>query len=192
MQLKPGDIAESADIYTELHLSPCLALTNIILRMPMRREIDAVDAETARNRENADADGEQPATAGSATQVESAPPKPTLFTIEEWRALLVILSQLPASTKTVSLDIELEGTNDAVYAHLRAQPNWQQLDSILAKLPALERVAIRRVKEDHPYIAHWTKAQHDLIIRKLPSLREKKVLSLQYWYVHSSPRPVRC
>ncbi|GJE86424.1 hypothetical protein PsYK624_025040 [Phanerochaete sordida] len=166
---------ESAEIYSQLNLSSCQALRNVILRMPVRREIDAVDAETAR--EQADGTGTSAEPSGIPVP---APSKPGLFTLEEWRAPLAILSQLPTNTKSVSLNVELEGTNDAIYTHLREKVDWQQLDSILAKLPALESFSLRRVKEQLPYTAPWTKAQHDLIIRKLPSLRERQVLGCRW------------
>lgn len=150
----------------------------------MRRDVDVMDAEDAQNqadRTGADTDANQPLppepvipSAGSAIS------KATPFTDEEWRVPLVVLSRLPASTKTVMLDVELEGTNDAVYAHLQGVSVWQQLDKVLAKLPALEKFSIRRVKEQRA--AQWTKAQHDLIVRELPSLRRKKVLGC-HWYV---------
>lgn len=175
-RLVPGD---SADLYNQLNLASCQDLTNVVLRMPMRRGVDESEPENTAREADADpvASRETPT---SGRGVSPTTTKPGAFNVEEWRAPLVIISQLPASTKSIFLDVELDGPNDMVYSHLRAFPDWQKLDNILTQLPALERFSLRRIKEQEPYTTSWTKAQHDLIARKLPLLREKKLLVCQW------------
>ena len=126
-----------------------------------------------------DDDNTGPATADAA--VSTSPPS-TAFSAEEWRAASIILSQLPACTKSVNLDVELEGSETDVETHLSDLPKWEEIDRSLAKLPKLELVSIRRVKEHSPFFLQWTKKEHDLLLKKLPTLRERKLLQL-HWYV---------
>lgn len=184
---------DSADVYSLLHLSSCVTLTNVFLRMPCRTEVDVLEAEFVTHDQGTQVDGvvddatpaldaQPPAASAPAAQTR---PVPDPFTAEEWRAPSVIFSQLPPSTKMVSLDIELEGTPEAVRTSLENGPAWKELERALLQLPSLEKVFIRRVKEKYPFVALWTKAQHELILRKLPALQERKLLLL-HWYVISS------
>ncbi|KIP09923.1 hypothetical protein PHLGIDRAFT_18456 [Phlebiopsis gigantea 11061_1 CR5-6] len=54
------------------------------------------------------------------------------------------------------------------------------MEVALLKLPQLEKVSIRKVKERYPFVVQWTKGQHDLITAKLPALRDKRVLCLHW------------
>lgn len=125
-----------------------------------------------------------PATADEGTQTDTASAVTPLamFTEQEWRGPAIILSHLPPTVKSVCLDVELDGTEEAVRTHLRDVPDWSAIEDALLKLPSLERVSIRRVSENPPFMLPWSKAQHDTILRRLPALREKRLLTL-HWYV---------
>lgn len=178
-------------MYTQLNLTSCTALTSIFLRMQYRPQTDGLDSDAPvenqleyitddhDNGHDANAPADGPADT-PAVSTPSATPAPTIFTAEEWRAPRTILSQLPSCMKSVSLDVELEGPPESVAAHLRDVPDWAAIDAALARLPSLERVSVRRLKEHAPFFVQWTKAEHDLLLEKLPVLRERKVLHLHW------------
>jgi hypothetical protein len=177
--------ADSADMYTQLNLKSCTGLTNIFLRMQYRPTLDGLDTEVPIETQldqynNHDAENPQAPAELQPASTTSIPASPVAFTPEEWRASLVILSQLPTCTKFVNLGVELEGTDAVIEEHLSNIPNWAEIDCALAKLSSLERVAIHRMKEHAPFFAQWTKAQHDLLLRQLPTLRERKLLQLHW------------
>ena len=150
--------------------------------MQLHQESEAVDSEIIEGQAVQGANRHENDTHLLAVPTAGATPSFSPYTVEEWRVPSTILSQLPPSIKCVNLDVELEGTEQDVEAHIRDRPKWAEIDRALADLPNLERVAIRRVVEQPPFYAQWTKREHDILLEKLPLIREKKLLQL-HWCV---------
>lgn len=159
--------------------------------MPRRCEAHALDEEAKSRDQSTQADETTnsdtietappaPAQVEQGTQTEPTPSWMLPFNKEEWKAPVSVLSKLPHTVKTISLDIELEGTAQAVEKDLAEGLPWRELEEALLKLPKLEKVSIRRVKERFPFFVQWATGQHDLIMRELPALRDKKMLNLHW------------
>lgn len=160
--------------------------------MSRRSEAEVLEAEEATQNQGTQVDEEEadepqpeerpthPTQVDQGTQTEVANPWPIEFGWEEWQAPVVILSQLPSNVKAVCLEVELMGKSEVVQAQLNHGLPWHKLEAALVNLPTLEKVVIRRLREQYPCAVQWTRAQRELIARGLPVLRDRGILHLDW------------